>query len=281
MGRSHGRERELSNLPQEIEAREAVAARISGECLGVLANAPPHEEVSRFGLVGPGPAGPSRARAGGERSRQSRQQFDLKLELSLALEDSRTQPDREAAVALIRALTPLKWSNPKITFLVQVIAAVAKEELEIPAPPVCEDIKAWVASGYKMLTTISRAIQSRSEALLKRSFEIIALAEQTHIQTIPKILAPYENASDRALARHTDALNRQLNKESDTRAAVRKRVEAAVGLPAAKPPKTRFAEKSHQHRCSADACLRAKAGVSSIAALAAPGRLRNFLSERA
>jgi hypothetical protein len=235
-------ETELSNLPQEIEAREAIAARISGECPGILTNAPPHEEVFGFGLVGPGPVGPisqapSNARAVGERHRQSRQLGDLKLELSFALEDSRTQPDREAAVALIRALTPLKWSNPKITFLVQVIAAAAKEELEIPAPPVCEDMKSWVASSYKTLTPVSREIESRSEALLKRSFEIIALAVQTPIQTFPKILAPYENAFDRALVRHTEALDRQLNKGSDTQAAVRKRVEAAVGLPVAKPPK--------------------------------------------
>ncbi len=234
-------ETELSNLPQEIAAREAVAARISSECPGVLTNAPPHKEVSGFGLVGPGGVGPgSQApspRAEGERHRQSRQQFDLKLELSFALEDSRIQPDREALGTLIRALTPLQWSNPKITFLVQMIAAITKEELEIPAPPVCADMKAWMASGYKTLTSASREIQSRSEALLKRSLEIIALAEQTPIQTFPKILAPYENASDRALARHTEALDRQLNKGSDTRTAVRKRVEAAVGLPAAKPPK--------------------------------------------
>jgi hypothetical protein len=237
-------ETELSNLPQEVEAREAAAARISGECPGILANAPPHEEVFGFGLVGPGPVGPVSqaplsARAEGERHRQSRQLGDLKLELSFALDDSRTQPDREAVGALIRALTPLKWSNPKITFLVQVIAATAKEELEIPAPPVCEDMKSWVASGYKTLTPISREIQSRSEALLKRSFEIIALAEKAPIQTFPKILAPYENASDRTLARHTEALNRQLRKGRDTQAAVRKRLEAAVGLPAAKLPKTK------------------------------------------
>jgi hypothetical protein len=237
-------ETELSNLPQEIETMEATAARISGECPGILANAPPHEEVIGFGLVGPGPVGPvshapSNARAEGERSRQFRQLGDLKIELSFALEDSRTQPDREAAVALIRALTPLKWSNPKITFLIQVIAAVAKEELEIPAPPVCEDMKSWVASGYKTLDPFSREIEGRWETLLKHSFEIIALAEQTPIQTLPKTLAPYENASDRALARHLETLDRQLHKGRDTRVAVRKRLEAAVGLPAAKLPKTK------------------------------------------
>ena len=237
-------ETELFNLPQEIVAREAIIARISGECPGILANALPHEEVFGFGLVGPGPVGPASqtrpgARAEGERHRQARQLGDLKTELSFALTDSRTQADREAAGGLIRALTPLRWSNPEITFLVQVIVAVAKEELEIPAPPVCTDMKSWVASGYETLSPTSREIASRSEALLKRSFEIIALSEQFNVLAFPKLLARYEDAFDRALARHTEALDRQLHKGSDTQAAVLKHLEAAVGLPAAKPPKTK------------------------------------------
>jgi hypothetical protein len=245
---SHYEEAELSNLPQTIEAREAVAARISGECPGILTNAPPHEEVFGFGLVGPksiGPVsqGPSRARAEGERHRQSRQLSDLKDELSFALDDSRTQPDREAVVALIGALTPLKWRNPEITLLVQTIAATAKEELESPAPPVCADMRSWVASGYKTLTPVSREIESRSEALLKHSFEIVALAEQTPIQPFTLVIVPHENASEKALARHMEALKRQLQKESDTQAGVLRRLQAAVGLPAAKLPKPKLPTK--------------------------------------
>ena len=230
---------ELSNQPQEIDAREAIAARISGECPGTLTNAPPHEEVFGFGPVGSRPVepvsqAPSRARAEGETHRQSRQLSGLKLELSFALDNSRTQLDREALVALIGALTPLKWSDPEITSLVQLVVGVAKEELETPAPPVCDDMKSWVGSGYKKLTTASREFESRSEALLKRSFEIVALSEVIPRQSFPEVLAPYENASDRALVRHSEALNRQLQKSSDTQAAVLKRLEAAVGLPPTK-----------------------------------------------
>ncbi|HTW41371.1 MAG TPA: hypothetical protein VMD79_03560 [Solirubrobacteraceae bacterium] len=235
-------EAELSDQPQEIAARETVAAGISAECPGILANAPPHEEVLGFGLVGPvsvGPASPARpsARADGERNRQARQLGDLKDELLFALSEARTQPDREATSALISALTPLKWSNPKITFLIQTIAAVAKEELELPAPPACADMKSWVASGYKTLAPASKEIASRSEALFKRTFEIIALSERFQTSAFPKTLAAYENAADRALSRHTEALKTQLQKGSETRKAVLQRVEVAVGLPAAKAPK--------------------------------------------
>jgi hypothetical protein len=233
------RETELSNLPRDIEALEATATRISGECPGILTNAPPHEEVSRL-PVGAGPVEPishtpSNARAEGERHRQSRQLGDLKLELPFALTSSRTQSDREAVIALTQAIATLKWTNPKITFLVQLTASVAKEELEIPAPPVCDDIHSWVASGYKTLTPVSREIERRSETLLKRSLELIAISELT--LTFPKTLAPYENASDRRLARHTEALDRKLHKWDEKRTALLKRLETAVGLPAVKPPK--------------------------------------------
>jgi hypothetical protein len=235
---------ELADLPQDIAAREAVAARISAECPGILANAPPHEEVLGFGLVGPVAIRPEpqtrpSARAEGERHRQARQLSELKTELSLTLTETRTQPDREAAGAFIQALTPLRWGNPEITLLVQVIVAVAKEELELPTPPVCDDMKAWVASGYKTLTPASKEIANRTEALLKRTFEILALSEQFQISTFPKILASYENASDRGLARHTEVLNTQLRKESGTQTDVVQRVEAAVGLPAAKVSKVK------------------------------------------
>jgi hypothetical protein len=243
-------ETELTDLPQEIAATETVVAGISAQCLGVLANAPPHEEVFGFGLVGsPSQPAPS-ARAEGERRRQAQQLGDLKLELSLALADSRTPAGREAALALVRALTPLKWSNPKITFLLHLTVEEIHEELDIPTLPVCADMKAWVASGYKTLASASKELASRSETLLKRTFELLALVTQLHIQPFPKVLAPYENAADRALARHTEALTAQLKRGSETDDDVLKRLEATVGLPAPKarkvePPKRKPVVVAH------------------------------------
>lgn len=232
-------EAEIAGLSQETAAREAAAAAIAGECPGVLANAPPHEEVSGFGLVGPASQARASPRAEGERRRQSRQLGDLKLELSLALAGSRTQASREAALALIHALTPLQWSNGKITLLLHLTVEEIQEELDIPAPSVCADMKAWVASGYRALSPASKELASRSETLLKRTFELVALVTEVHIQPFPENLAPYENAADRALARHDEALIVQLKKGRETQDAVVKRVEATVGLPPTKPLKTK------------------------------------------
>jgi hypothetical protein len=155
---------------------------------------------------------------------------------SFALADSQTQPDREAMVALIHALTPLKWSNPKITSLLHLTVEVGSQELDVPTPPVCADMKSWIASGYKTLAPISREIASRSEGLLKQSFEAIAIG-RTGVQPFPENLAPYENAADRTLARHLKALTAQLRKRSDGKTTILKHLEATVGLPAAKIPK--------------------------------------------
>jgi hypothetical protein len=237
-------EAELANQAQEIAAREAAAARVSGECPGILANAPARGEAFGLGIVGQGQAGPESrtrpsARAEGERRRQSRQVSELKAELSFALTVPLTPAGRQASAALVRTFTSLRWSNPYVTLLVHAIAAIDAQALEIPAPPVCADMTSWVTSGYKTLTPTTKSIASDTEALLKRSFEVIALGERVHAKTSTNFLAPYENASDRALARHTEALQRRLDKTPDTRSAVLNRLEAAIGLPTEKAPKTK------------------------------------------
>jgi hypothetical protein len=222
-------ETELANLPQSLAATEAASAQISGECPGSLTNAPPAEQKLGLGLESV--TQPS-ARAEGERRRQSRQRSDLQVELSLALTNSRTEPDHEAAETLLRALTPLKWSNPSVTFLVHVTVEDIQGELEIPTPAVCTDMKTWVASGYKTLSPASKDIARRTEALLKLVFELVAVSQQTPIHSFLKYLAPYENAADKALAQHDEALTAKLKQGSETRADILKRLEATVGLPA-------------------------------------------------
>ncbi len=235
-------ETELANQSQEIAAKEGVAAGISGECAGILTDAPPHEEVLGFGLVGPASKARPNARAEGERQRQSRQIGELELELSSALDDARTQTNREADEALIRALTPLTWSNARITLLFHVVVEEAQEELDNPTPAVCADMKAWVASGYKTLSPASKEAATRFEASLKRAFELIALVEQIHANGPTEVLAPYENATDRALAHRSEALTAQLEKGSEAQAAVLKRLGATLGVPPAKAPKPKPAK---------------------------------------
>jgi hypothetical protein len=228
-------ETEVRNLPQSNAATEAAAARIAGECPDVLAGAPSGEQEAIFSSS-PTQA-PVSPRAEGERHRQSTQHEDLKVELSLALDDARSQPDREAREAVIAALTPLRWRNPVMTAFVHLTAAVAKTELELPVPNVCADMIQWVASGYKTLSPVSKLIASRIEALLKDAFELIAIAAHEHLKSFPEDLEPHESAADRALARHVRTLTAELHSPSDTKEMGLKDLEASVGLPAPKPQK--------------------------------------------
>jgi len=229
------KEAELRNLPPATAAMQATAARVAGECPGVLAGAPPVEhELSLTSFPRQKPVSP---RAEGEQRRQSTQRGDLQFELSTALELVRFQPNREAAEALISALTPLRWSNPTTTVLVHVTLASLKAELELPVPNVCADMNAWVASGYKTLSPLSKEIARNTEALLKDGFELIAIAERYRLKPSLDALLPDENASDKALAGRSQTLTAQLHSSRVTEKNTLKNLEATVGLPAPKPQK--------------------------------------------
>jgi hypothetical protein len=88
-----------------------------------------------------------------------------------------------------------------------------------------------VASGYKTLSPASKEFAKRTEALLNDAFLALALYLGDHVEPFPKSLARYENAADRALARHTAAITAQLDKANKAKKEVVKRLEAAVGVP--------------------------------------------------
>jgi hypothetical protein len=227
-------EAELRNLPQSSAAMEATAARISGECPGILASAPPAErELDFTSLQAPTPVSP---RAEGERRRQSTQREDLQFELATALEYARSQPNREATEALISALTRLRWSSPTMTAIVHVTLASAKAGLELPVPSVCADMSEWVASGFRTLSPVSKDIASYNEAIFKDALELIAIVGQAHFKSFTEFLAPFENASDRALAQRVQTLTAELHSSSVSKQTL-KNLEATVGLPAPKPQK--------------------------------------------
>ena len=222
-------EAQLANMPQSNAAVTAAAAQISGECPGVLTGAPP--KGSEFGPTSTESPIQESARAEGERSRESRQREDLKTELSAALDDASQQSNRIAEQALISAIAPLKWSNPAITELVHFTAEYGQEDLNAAAPSVCADMRAWVASGYRMLAPASKEFKKRSEALLKRILEVITSHVFAHLKPFAQTVAPYESAADRALARRTRSLAAQLGKDHKAREEADTRLEAAVGLP--------------------------------------------------
>jgi hypothetical protein len=145
----------VANLPASIAATEALAAKVGGECAGVLAGAASQ------------PRSPSSAKRFGEFKRETEQLSDLEGELSFALASPRLQPDHQAALALVNTVMSLSWSSPTLTQQAhQNIAAFEeqREHLERKPPAVCADMKAWVSSGYETLSAGTKEFEHQREA---------------------------------------------------------------------------------------------------------------------
>jgi hypothetical protein len=194
----------------------AAAAQIARECPGVVSGMPQEPSLKPF------PAPPPRVR--GENARRSQQKQTIEGELWAALAragDSSYRPAEEAYAAEVRQLS---WSNPAIASALQAATTARLEAVSAPAPPFCADARAWAQSGYRALPADSRELKA-SQAARRRSKD----GEERSLGTL---LKPYENASDRALIRKTNALESKFVAR-DYAAAVRTvfRLARIVGFP--------------------------------------------------
>jgi len=194
-------------------AESAAAAQITRECPGVVSGMPQEPSLKLF------PAPPPRAR--GENARLSQQQQTIEAELATAIArpgNSLYRPAEEAYAAEVRQLS---WSNPTIASLLQAATTAKLEAVSTPAPSFCADARAWAQSGYRTLSAASREFEA-SQAARKRS----DLEEGRSLETL---LKPYENASDRALIRKTNAVENKFLATSDFQAF--SRLSRIVGFP--------------------------------------------------
>jgi hypothetical protein len=202
-----------ANLPASRAATEGFADRLGGECAGILTGAPT------------GSSSPGGARQFGEFKRETEQLEDLEEELSLALESPWWQPDHQATLALVSAVMPLSWSGPTLTRLVHLHITEfeeQQEQLERGAPIVCADIKAWVSSGYKTLSSGTKEFESRREAPVR---------PQTPKPSTAQLLAPYEGPEEKAIIKKAHKLQQQIaSSQKKTVRAVYERLQLAVGL---------------------------------------------------
>ena len=206
----------VANLPASGTAFDEFAGRIQAECPGVVANALPPE-----------PVGGQTLRQLDERIRKTEQLSELEGETTSALFEAWEQPDRQATAALAAAVEPLRWSNPTLTRQVQLSIARFAEGIDSPLPDVCGDIREWVASGYKTLSTATREYRSRKEARNRTS-----ASSTTHFT-----LAPYEGAYEKALTSRTKQLASEVEKPQLALNDSLPRILGALGF-APEPPET-------------------------------------------
>jgi|GEM_PF-2174917 len=183
---------------RDVTAGEALAVRLAGECPRVAVGAPRGAQAAK-----------------------------LELEAFYAASLAFFSPDLRTIRHAVETLSHLRWSNQKVTKLVDLVAREDALTL-IPSPDVCGDWKSWVASGYKILPPgTARFIAQLGPGLG---------GGETAAERVGRLLNPYEGTRERSLHHRLDHLRRVLvQRSSGGLLAVLRKVETALGLPLPAP----------------------------------------------
>jgi hypothetical protein len=204
----------LHDAPAVRGAESAPATQIARECPGVVLGMP--QEPSRF------PAPPPRVR--GENARLAQQEKTIGEELDTAVErpgESLYRPAEEAWAAEVRQLS---WSDSAITSDAQARITARLETSTPAAPPFCADARAWAQNGYRVLSAASREFEASRAARMN---------SERGEGSLGNLLKPYENASDRALVRRTNAVEYRLLASAFAAAETILRLKRVLGYPRA------------------------------------------------
>jgi hypothetical protein len=129
----------------------------------------------------------------GAGSPQSEEEQKLSYEVAGALWASGYHTDSKIVRAFIRAVKPLKWSNPSITRSAHRLTTGLREMTELPIPDLCGDVRAWGAGGFKAVPADTEQYDQRVEAI--------------EVKEIPRrLLAPYVQSADRGLLARVERL---------------------------------------------------------------------------
>lgn len=170
-------------------AENTAALQIGRECPEVVSAMPQESSLTPLPTLSP--------RAKGENDRLTQQKATIQQELDTAVEQPGNSLYRPAEEAYAAEVRPLSWSNPAVASTLQAATTARLEAVSAPVPPFCADARAWSQSGYRALSTASREFEASQAAR--------AVSNQGQRRSLETLLKPYENASDRALIRKTNA----------------------------------------------------------------------------
>jgi len=182
-------------------AVSALEASLERECPGVMTGAPHETFASVFNESEKKPP-----RQRGEDNRHNRQFEALQSEVLQAIEVTGLTTVRAAAQTYLAAIRPLRWSEPAQTALTQLSADTLEAELSSSVPPVCADMRTWVSSDYRTLSTSSKAIvraQAEQQARSRATFKIL----ERSLFSLPS-LTSFEGPREKKLAREIAALQK-------------------------------------------------------------------------
>jgi hypothetical protein len=209
----------LANRARADAASSAYAARVGGECPGVMAGAPD------FAALFESKTKPTPARLS-----EFHQYVRLTGELIGDVFDEWFSVDREAAHVAAEALRPLRWSKARITRMVR----QDRVELEALVPAslsdICAQLRAWVASGYR---TLPPGV-AESEALDGTS-STPSTSSEAEGPSLEKLLARTEGPKQRALSKRIQRLKNRFAAALEPVGATLQQLNLKLGIKPATP----------------------------------------------
>ncbi len=132
----------------------------------------------------------------GAGSPQSEEEQKLAYEVAGALWATGYRTDAKIVKAFVKAVGPLRWTNPAITRSARRFTRGLREMIVLPVPDLCGDVRAWGAGGFK-------AVPASTEQYVRH-------VEAIDVKEIPRsLLAPFVQPADRGLRARVEHLATQ------------------------------------------------------------------------
>jgi hypothetical protein len=129
----------------------------------------------------------------GAGSPQSDEEQKLSSEVAGALWATGYHTDAKIVQRFVRAVSPLRWSNPAITRSARRYTTALHAMTLLPIPNLCGDVSSWVAGGFKAVSVATEQYDRRVEAI--------------EVKEVPRgLLAPFVQPADKGLRARDERL---------------------------------------------------------------------------
>jgi hypothetical protein len=126
----------------------------------------------------------------GAGSPQSEEEQKLSYEVAGALWATGYHTEAGVVRAFVKAVSPLRWSNPAITRDARRFTRGLQEMTALQVPDLCGDVRAWIADGFKAVPTDTQQYDRHVEAI--------------EVKEIPRrLLLPFLPPNDKGLLAQT------------------------------------------------------------------------------
>jgi hypothetical protein len=140
----------------------------------------------------------------GAQSPQDEESTQMSDEVIGAMVVSAIAPDLQAIRTFIHAVAGLSWSSAALTRSIRAYVSDWKTLSSLPAPNLCDEVRAWGASGFHTLPASTVTFVGKF------------MPAWVAVGYLPAQLTRYESSATRALAAHSNRLEEQIT-ELETR----------------------------------------------------------------